>query len=258
MNRCLGKRARVIDPRAPLLATLAIASPLPAAPASIDLPNVKAWSALGNDQIGDCTIAAALHLVQAWRAANNNVVVPSTDAAIAVYSAATGYKPGDAATDQGGIEIDILKFWMMTGMAVNDTEPEDTIDGFAVIEHSNTDLVKRAIAAFGGVYAGIAMPLSAQNQSVWDVPAGGANNDAAPGSWGGHAVPLLGYDDTGPIVISWGQPFRMTWAFWETYADEAYAVLSWDWMASRRSPAGLSWRSLVADMKALSAQMRSV
>ena len=47
---------------------------------------------------------------------------------------------------------------------------------------------------FGGVYIGLALPVTAQTQDVWDVVAGGGAN-AKKGSWGGHCVFVPKYDE---------------------------------------------------------------
>jgi hypothetical protein len=78
-------------------------------------------------------------------------------------------------------------------------------------------------------YIGLALPISAQNQDVWAVPPGGSAGEGSPGSWGGHAVPIVAYDSRGLTVITWGATKRMTWQFLDTYCDEAYALLSQDW-----------------------------
>jgi len=53
--------------------------------------------------------------------------------------------------------------------------------------------IAQAIWLFGGAYIGVELPISAQRQDVWDVPANPGPDDE-PGSWGGHAVYLVGYD----------------------------------------------------------------
>ena len=44
----------------------------------------------------------------------------------------------------------------------------------------------------------------------------------------------------------------MTWAWWATYAEEAYALLSPDWLrATGTNPAGVNWDRLEAAMRVL-------
>ena len=47
---------------------------------------------------------------------------------------------------------------------------------------------------------------------------------------GGHAVFLHGYDPDWLYLNSWGQRRRMDWGFLATFCDEAYALLSRDWL----------------------------
>jgi hypothetical protein len=161
--------------------------------------------------------------------------------------------------------------------------------------------IATAIWLFGGAYIGVELPISAQNQDVWDVADG---PDAEPGSWGGHAVYLVGYHlvpgglsiadgrlstekphASGlPIVdgrlsietqsanpqpaststqssidhrqstitcITWGQPKRMTWAFFEKYCSEAYALVSRAWIeTSGLAPSGFDLAALEKDLEA--------
>ena len=59
----LGKQVARHDPRTLLLASY-ISAGLPTPPPSFDLSGkVKAWGMMDNDQIGDCTCAAAGHLI---------------------------------------------------------------------------------------------------------------------------------------------------------------------------------------------------
>src|ERR1035441_10370083 len=63
----LGKSVARHDPRTLLLASY-VTRTLPAPPASFDVTSkVKAWGMMDNDQIGDCTCAAAGHLLMEWR-----------------------------------------------------------------------------------------------------------------------------------------------------------------------------------------------
>ena len=75
-----------------------------------------------------------------------------------------------------------------------------------------------------GAYIGLSLPLSAQSQvgGIWDVTSG---PNSTPGSWGGHCVYVVAWNNTGPICITWGARQQMTWAFWDKYCDEAYGIV---------------------------------
>lgn len=95
------------DPRTLLMAVY-IAPSLPTPPASFDLTTkVKSpWGTMEDDQIGDCTCAAAGRLIMEWTAnAGKKVIVPTDDQIVA---AVTGYNPKTGANDNGAVEIDVL------------------------------------------------------------------------------------------------------------------------------------------------------
>lgn len=106
----LGKQAARHDPRTLLLATYATTA-LPAPPPSLDLTDkIKgAWGMMDNDQIGDCTCAAAGHLMMEWTSrAKPKMFTPSDKQVVAAYSAITGYNPKTGANDNGAVELDVL------------------------------------------------------------------------------------------------------------------------------------------------------
>ena len=73
----MGKSVARHDPRTLLLASYVTPS-LPTPPASFDLTSkVHAWGMMDNDQIGDCTCAAAGHLIMEWTAnAGKKMITP--------------------------------------------------------------------------------------------------------------------------------------------------------------------------------------
>src|SRR5438093_1137652 len=83
----------------------------------------------------------------------------------------------------------------------------------------------------------LTLPLSARRQDVWDWT-GSLSGDSKPGSWGGHAVDVVGFDASGLTVVTWGRLQAMTWSFWDRYCDESYAVLSRDFLSHGRAPNG--------------------
>ena len=86
---------------------------------------------------------------------------------------------------------------------------------------------------------------------MWAVPPQGTSGPGAPGSWGGHAVPVVAYDPRGLTVITWGKALRMTWGFWQAYCDEAYGILSPDFLAKGKAPNGFDLATLKSDLAEL-------
>jgi hypothetical protein len=245
----LGKGVARHDPRTLLMAAY-ITPSLPTPPASFDLTTkVKSpWGMMENDQIGDCTCAAAGHLIMEWTAnAGKKMVVPTNKQIVAAYSAITGYNPKTGANDNGAVELDVLNFWRQSGIAGH------KIGAYVALEPSNHNHIMDAVYMFAGCYIGVQLPISAQaqtqNHQPWSVPPGGTTGDGKPGSWGGHAIPVVAYDSRGVTVVTWGALQTMTWTFWEAYCDEAYAILSTDYLDNKQqAPQGFSMTQLEADL----------
>jgi hypothetical protein len=229
----LGKRPRRHDARTLKLARY-LGSGLPAAPPRVDYScGITNFGMMLNDQLGCCTIAAAAHAVQVWTANAGTEITFPDPVILDYYRTWDGYNPADPSTDQGGVELDVLNDWRKQGFARHGLDAYAALSaipdsGFRIPE------VQTAIWLFGGVYIGLELPLSAQDQEVWDLedPAIGRSGDRAngksgeltigrsgeqdevdhpitgspdhrissssddPGSWGGHAVFLVGYDTT--------------------------------------------------------------
>ena len=240
----LGKGPAVRDPRTLQLAKYLRPAALPPPPAQVDwATKVASWPMMGNDTIGDCTTAAAGHCIEEWTTdAGDPVVVPDA-AIVAAYSAVSGYDPRTGKGDVGATEISVLNYWRQTGIGGH------TIRAYAALTPGNLDHVRDAVSLFGNCYIGLLLPLSAQTQALWSVPPGGAVGQGAPGSWGGHAVPVVAYDAEGLTVVTWGALKRMTWQFWSAYCDEAYALLSDDFLTAGETPAGIDLASLQQDLQ---------
>lgn len=244
----LGKSAARHDPRTLLLASY-LTPALPAPPASFDLTSkVTAWGMMDNDQIGDCTCAAAGHLIMEWTAnAKGKMVTPTDKQIVAAYSAITGYNPTTGANDNGANEVDVLNYWRQTGIASH------KIGAYMALEPTNHNHIMDSVYIFGGCYIGVQLPISAQaqtqNHQPWSVPPGGMTGDGKPGSWGGHAIPVMAYDTRGVTVVTWGALQIMTWSFWAAYCDEAYAILSADYLSGKKTtPQGFNLTQLQSDL----------
>ena len=241
----LGKLEPKVDDRTLQLATY-LEPALPPPPVSLDrlgliTPHLPAgWGMMGNDRLGDCTCAALGHAEQTWSALTKAEAKTPSDEAVEKLYWATG--DGSGQDDTGRVEIDVLNYVRKHNLF------HHKVYAYTQVGLHNQDLVKQAIAMFGLAYIGLALPLSAQGQPVWDVTTG---PESEPGSWGGHAVILVQYDTFGPTCITWGQPLKMSWSFFQRYCDEAYALLESEWFAHGKSPAGLDRHALEADLEAI-------
>ena len=243
----LGKHPARHDPRTLQMAHYLRAAAFPQIPAAQEwYDKVQTWPMMANDKLGDCTCAAAGHLIEEWTTYSGKAAVLSDAQIIAAYSAITGYNPKTGKNDNGAVELDVLKYWRKTGFSGH------KISAFVGLEPGNLDHVRASIYLLGGCYIGLALPISAQTQTVWSVPPGGLSGPGAAGSWGGHAVPVVAYDTAGLTVVTWGALKQMTWGFWQAYCDEAYGLLSPDWASQKEAAAnGVNQAQLQTDLTAL-------
>ena len=238
----LGKKAARIDSR-----TLAFGNystvELPAPPDAYDWSaKVPAWGMMANDRWGDCTCAAVAHQVMSWNADCGKIITFSDAETLALYSAITGFDPATGLNDNGANELDVLNYWRKTGFNGH------MLGAYASLESSVLH-AKQAIWLFGGAYLGIAMPTVWQGASSWTLPEGPMQGNNAPGSWGGHAVILVGYDATYAYVVTWGQIMKMTWDAYRFYVDEAYALFSNDFVTGDKpAPNGFCMSDLTSDL----------
>lgn len=203
----------------PLLDEPALRTP----PPLINPPAIEQWGMYGNDVHADCTCAAAAHMIVGWRGFEHTAAAAPTDAdVLSLYARVNGGE------DSGAYAIDVLHQWHNEGLGA------DKIAAFVKVDQHQTDHVRQALWQFGGLYTGFNLPRSAQAQGAgtWDVvPSLNMQGPAIPGSWGGHAVNAIGYNPVGPMVVTWGRLQQLTWAFWDAYCDEAYAVFdTLDWL----------------------------
>lgn len=232
----LGRNKPAAKPKLCLAKYLDKPTILPAIPATCDYTTgVSSWPMYGNDRLGDCTCAAAGHMIQAWSQAAGSPFTPADADVEAMYI------PGTGAQDDGRSEDGVLSYWRTTGLGGR------KITAYAYVDPSDLDEVRAAIYLFGGVYAGAGLPLTAQGQTVWDVVADVPGRNE-PYSWGGHAFPYEAYDANGFVVVTWGGLLRDTIAFHNEYVDEVYAVISEDFLAAGKTPAGFDLEALEADL----------
>jgi hypothetical protein len=210
----------------------------------------KGWGMMANDTVGDCTCATAGHMLQAWTSSDApHVPLTATDdQVLAAYSAVTGYTPSNPDSDQGAYCLDVLNYWRHTGIAGRQ------VVAYMKVDPTNDTEIRTAIWAFGGCYLGLALPLTAARQDVWSVPLCRWCGKSRPGSWGGHAVPLVAYNKSRLWCVTWGEAKQLTYGFVHRYCDEAYAILSTDWTGQDRlSPSGFDHDALLADLNAIGA-----
>ncbi len=245
MNYKLGKRPAVFDSRTLRFGDY-LKTGLPTPPAAVNYGDkVASWPMYGNDQYGDCTCAAAGHMIQDWTATAGGEVTPPEQAVLQFYEHFVGTPPPP---DAGCNMLDVLKYWRSTGLAGHQ------ILAFAGLEPKNDVQARDALYLFGDVYIGVELPdFAVQGDMLavpWVVPPQGATGNAAPNPNNGHCVPAVGYDARNLYVVTWGKVKSMSWPFYDAYADEAFAVLSQDFIGKTgKDIAGFDLQALQSDLQ---------
>ncbi len=211
---------------------------LPAPPATVNhYSAVTTWPMDGNDQYGDCTMAAAAHCIQMWNAVTNtNDPVPTLAEITKEYFHLTG------GPDSGLVEANVLKTWQTSGLWGN------KIVGYAPVNVHSQTLLQQVVYLYGAAYIGIQVPANAETQfgahQPWTLVAGWQSQKIV----GGHAIPIVGYDADYLYVITWGAVQPMAYDWFQTYGDEAWAVLPNEFKRAGGFD-GLNLATLQADLK---------
>jgi hypothetical protein len=230
---------------------------LPAPPATVNWEEQKIGLAqpLGNVHLGDCTCAAAGHILDVFNAqAKNGLPRVTTPQTVAFYSASCGYVPGNPSTDNGGTLQHVLAYWKAHGFLGSDA---DAITGYASVNAASQSEVQTAVWLFGNAYVGVNLPdawvnpMPSASGFVWNVA-------GAPNPQQGHCVPILGYNATCGSIDTWGLEGTITWATLAKYAipsagGEIYTVFSQNWINTAKglAPSGFNAAQLSADLNAI-------
>ncbi len=170
----------------------------------------------GNDVHGDCVIAGRAHqtLRFEW-------IEQSRKLAISTADVLREWRLENGNTEDGLVVLDSLKAWRTRGWEAAGRTYR--IAAFTEVGRASRAEVKRAIVMQAGIGIGLLLPADALAQfdegRPWDV----SKRDPTP--VGGHYVYVVGYTRKGPVCVTWGKRQPMTWAFFERFCDEAYAIV---------------------------------
>src|SRR5579872_1239348 len=96
----------------------------------------------GNDNLGDCTIAALAHAITTFRGLLGQERIMPQQAVVKLYMHLTG------GLDTGLNELDVLNYWRKYAV------DGDQVLAFATINPKNHTHIEQAVNLFGGVYLG--------------------------------------------------------------------------------------------------------
>lgn len=218
---------------------------LPVPPAKDMFDTTAAWPMLANDRFSCCTTAAAGHMVHHWTTANQHGIFLTDDDIIAAHAKLTDDHLLDCVS-----MANALKFWRKTGIG------NHRIHSYVNVGRARQDDLSAVIYLFGTAYIGLDLPNFAYTGNPpqipdipWEIPASASAQDTAPQTSNGHCVAAIGYDADVVYAVSWGRLKKMTWEFFLRYVDEAYAVLSADWVQHNlECPSGFDVSALERDL----------
>jgi len=212
-----------------------------------DLYAARPIGMLGNDKYGDCVWAGAAHETMLWGDEAKHTFTFTDKSVLSDYAKVTGFNPDDPNSDQGTDMSKAASYRRKTGV-IDAHGKRHKVAAYLALRVGNLDDVKQACYLFGAVGLGVKFPESAMDQfnkgQPWSV---------VPGSKieGGHYVPLVGFDGTHFLIVTWGKLHPMDPDFLQTYMDEGIAYLSKEMLTEGKSLEGFDQAALLADLKAL-------
>lgn len=241
----LGRVRSKSDPRMLHLRNYVNVLTLPVPPVREMVESTLAWPMLANDRFNCCTSSAAGHMIHHWTAANQRGMFLTDDDIIRAHAQLTGDRLMECVS-----MLDALKYWRNQGIGGH--QIHSFVSGSKAIA---VDL-RCMIHLFGSGYAGLNLPPFAcagdpklWPDIPWKIPATAIADAVAPDPNQGHCVAVVGYDEQSFYAVSWGRLKKMSWEFFERYAEEAYAVLSADWVAENSEcPTGFNTGTLKRDL----------
>ena len=199
-----------------------------------------------NDTLGDCTCAGIGNTLRVNSQGQQELADSDVESAYVAVTTEEGdaYDPATGANaDAGCAEIDVLDYWVKTGVG------GDKLAGHAGVDMKNADEVKAVCYLFGSIYPGWQLSTAQQSQQVWDVD---KSHDGKPGSWGGHCAPIFDILTDAAWLGTWGAYKQTTLAFIPYYADEGHALITDAWLRDNQSNSLVNTSALTQDLADLS------
>jgi hypothetical protein len=219
----LGKLPVRKDKRTLQLKSILRTDLLPAIPDVYELDVASSYNIplnmFANDYWGDCVIAGRANWTQRAECFEQKKCIIISDQEVLTEYWNEG-ADGTYHPDHGLVMLDSLNTWRRNGWIAGGQKYD--IYAFAAIDVADHRELQYAVFLLNGGYIGFSVPQSAINQfnlgQMWTVVSGSP-------IVGGHCVYVVGYNQTGPICITWARKQQMTWEFWNAYVDESYAIV---------------------------------
>lgn len=210
---------------------------------------VYRWPMYANDSEGDCVIAAWGHLRNLWtKYATGIEGGPTLADILAVYN---HLSPGNDGVDM----LTALRYATKTGLGGK------KIRAYAALTPGDVREAELCVSIFGAALIGLELPDAITNSSnmleiPWAIPAGASTESGswAPNPNSGHCVIAPGYREPHQNfeIVTWGAVIAMSDAFYNVMSDEAYLVISDEWIERNgKSPSGFDLEQLLLDRESL-------
>lgn len=222
------------------------AGSLPYAPASVAVPSVPAdadgtpWGLDGNSNYGDCGVAGLKHGLQAAAAdTRESESFPTADQVVSYYLQYTGGQ------DSGVVLSDFLSYVRQNGFFGH------CVDAYAPVSVSDVNTLRWAIDGYDFAYVGINVTQAMMDATRGPAPWTWTLEEAQGASIGGHCIPIVGYDSSFLLAVTWGQIVKIAYPAWHQMADEAWAILSGELTSAGGDGHGINLAALQADLNRL-------
>ena len=175
---------------------------------SDDQGNEIDWIVAENDEpgVGDCSFVACANVrlkITGVRMSDGEILNG--------YSVIAGWRPMDITTNHGAAVTRVLDYWRDMGWP---SDPEDKIAGWSEL---TTDELRAAVERDGACLCWVMLP-TVDGDWCFDDRALGSDGVAA------HAMAIVGADDDGITVVTWGEERRASWDWAREFMRGAYAV----------------------------------
>jgi hypothetical protein len=196
---------------------------------------------LGNSTAGDCGVASLEHTFMADAA-----ITYETETQASQQQALDYYFKYTGGQDSGVVLSQYLAYVRKTGYYKN------TVHAYAPVAVHDVPTLQNCVHIYGAAYTGItvtaAMQTAFSNHQPWTTE---VVNDGP--IIGGHAVPIVSYDDQFLNVITWAGVQQITYPAWHSISSEAWAVITGEFVAHTGDGRGVDLAALNADLDKLAA-----
>lgn len=173
-----------------------------------------------NDKLGDCTIAGYAHLAQTQYDEIGKTFITSDKEVKQTYFDITDGQ------DSGCVEYQVLELARSQGLL------GDQISTYAPVR-VDVDMLKQALFLGGGLYLGVNLPQSAEQEFADNKPWEVISNSPIIG---GHCVIATGYNPVVCSIVTWGKVVSASWDWITHYTEEAWVILPDVWVSANKCP----------------------